>query len=194
MPPNKRTMSVTNYQQHLKGILENIFDQEVVPEWRTKMGPGLYSPRVDVAVGPFGMEAGHQCIPVYDELCDNQRFLLEKLITQHLNNLESETSVQQKLNDLRWTNINARCFMAIEIENRSSRKHLMGGGVNAIALGRVGIAVGYTNEMHRAFMNLCRYFEFLREVGKPTINNRNLLIISREQLVEILENHLVESH
>lgn len=70
----------------------------------------------------------------------------------------------------------------------------MGGGVNAIALGRVGIAVGYTNEMHRAFMNLCRYFEFLREVGKPTINNRNLLIISREQLVEILENHLVESH
>lgn len=185
-------MSVANYQQQLKGLLEGIFDEEVVPEWRTKMGNGLYSPRVDVAVGPFGMEAGHQCIPLYNNLCNEHQGLLEQMVNQHLQNMQSEISVEQKIEDLNFTNINARCFMAIEIENKSSRKHLMGGGVNAIALGRVGIAVGYTNEMHRAFMNLYRYFEFLREVGKPTINNRNLLILSRDQLLEILENHLAQ--
>ena len=88
-------MSVGNYQQHLKNILEAIFQEEVVPEWRTKMGNGLYSPRVDVAVGPFGMEAGHQCIPLYDNLCGNHQHLLEQLVTQHLENLESEISVAQ---------------------------------------------------------------------------------------------------
>jgi hypothetical protein len=182
-------MSVKPYQEKLKDLLEVIITEEVVPEWRTKMGVGLYSPRVDVAVGPFGMEAGHDCIPKYDRLCEINENLMKRMVQQHLENLAVEHDVDQKMHYLRWTNPNSRCFMAIEIENRSIRKHLMGGGVNAIALGRIGIAVGYTDEMHRAFLNLYRYFEFLREVGKPTINNKNLLIISKDQLIDILEHH-----
>ena len=64
----------------------------------------------------------------------------------------------------------------------------MGGAVNAAVLGQVSIAVGYSNLMHKAFLNLYRYFEFLRAVDKPTFNTSNLLIISSEQLIAILND------
>jgi hypothetical protein len=188
-------MSVKEYQIEVKELLERHFDDHVKKEWCTKMGRKLYSPRVDMAVGPFSIENGVWLTEDYDRLFDSHLPLISELALQHLINIEAlrdkkddnaNDLLQEKMDHLRHTNWNSRCFMAIEVENKSSRKHLMGGAVNAIALGRIGIAVGFDEGKHKAFLNLNRYFEFLQQVDKPTIRTHNLLIISREQLIKIL--------
>jgi hypothetical protein len=79
-------------------------------------------------------------------------------------------------------NHNARCFLGIEIENAVSRKHLMGGAINASALGRLGIAVGWTDARVKSFGRLWKYLDFLSRVGKNSFDTSNLLIVSDVQL------------
>ena len=190
-------MSLTEYQQTLRGLLEEKLGSPAVCEWRTQMEANTYSPRLDVAVGPFSIENGVQLIHQYDVLFEKNIVFVTKLIKCHLNNLsfinqdmpteELEEQVHQKLNEIRYFNYNSRCFVAVEIENAVSRKHLMGGAINASVLGRIGIAVGYNNEVHKAFLNLYRYFTFLQSVDKPTFRTNNLLVLSAEQLTNICD-------
>jgi len=159
------------------------------------MAAKIYSPRLDIAVGPFSTVTGIQLIQEYNELFQNNLAFLCKLVKSHLTNLseinpdstddESEMLISQKLYEMQNFNYNSRCFIGIEIENSVSRKHLMGGAINASVLGRIGIAVGFTNKMHNAFLNLYRYFDFLQSVDKPTFKTNNLLVISSEQLMDI---------
>lgn len=188
-------MTLTEYQHTLRGLLEEKLGSPAVCEWRTQMETNSYSPRLDVAVGPFSIENGVQLIHEYDELFENNTVFVAKLIKCHLSNLyyinhdnpseELDERVHQKLYEVRHFNYNSRCFVAVEIENAVSRKHLMGGAINASVLGRIGIAVGYTDEMHNAFLNLYRYFSFLQSVDKPTFRTNNLLVLSAEQLINI---------
>ena len=46
---------------------------------------------------------------------------------------------------------------------------LLGGAVNAAALGRIGIVVAWTSEKLKAFAKLRRYLNFLGIVGKNTL-------------------------
>lgn len=188
-------MPLEEYQQTLRELLQNRTGSPTVCEWRTQMTAQTYSPRLDIAVGPFSIDDGVQLIQEYDVLYQNNIPFLTQLVRCHLSNLEIinnnkavdevEALINHKLDEMRHFNFNSRCFIAIEIENAVSRKHLMGGAINASVLGRVGIAVGYTQEMHNAFLNLYRYFAFLQSVDKPTFRTNNLLVISSEQLIEI---------
>lgn len=188
-------MSLTEYQHTLRELLEEKLGSPAVCEWRTQMEANSYSPRLDVAVGPFSIENGVQLVHEYDALFEKNTVFVAKLIKCHLTNLsyinqntpteELDERVYQKLNQVRNFNYNSRCFVAVEIENAVSRKHLMGGAINASVLGRIGIAVGYTAEMHNAFLNLYRYFSFLQSVDKPTFRTNNLLVLSAEQLISI---------
>ncbi|OJW31544.1 MAG: hypothetical protein BGO54_13865 [Sphingobacteriales bacterium 46-32] len=192
-------MAVKEYQQELKELLKNHFSNEdVKTEWRTKMKKGLYSPRVDVAIGPFAVDEGVRYTLEHSDMFNRHLSLFHRLVEQHLINLNiitEDTSNEQKqflmekkMQEIQWTNLNGRCFLAIEVENKISRKHLMGGAVNAAVLGKIGIAVGFTKDKHKAFLNLYRYFQFLKDVEKPTFKTDNLLIISASQLVDILDN------
>lgn len=51
-------------------------------------------------------------------------------------------------------NANARCLLAIEIETASTKKHNMGSIVNAAYLGRIGIAIGYSEKALKAFLRI----------------------------------------
>lgn len=191
-------MTVNQYQQVLRELLEARFASPTTCEWRAQMGNGLYSPRLDIAVGPYSIENDVQLIGKYDELYQNNSHFITKLIKQHLSNLSIinnqmtseniENIVNNKFAEIQHFNYNARCFVSVEIENLVSRKHLMGGAINTSVLGRIGITVGYTNKMHNAFINLYRYFEFLQNVDKPTFRTNNLLVISSTQLLEICNN------
>ena len=88
--------------------------------------------------------------------------------------------------ELKILNENSRCLLAIEIENNVSRKHLLGGAVNAAALGRLGIVVGWTENKVKALVKLQTYWDFLYSVGKNTFNTRNLVILSPQQLSEAI--------
>ena len=191
-------MSVEAYQAKVKALLEENLGLETLIEWRSRMDVGLYAPRVDIAVGPFAYENGIHLTAEHNELFNNWHPFFIMLCHIHLENLElidnntpedrKRAMVMKKMDTIYQTNYNARCFIAIEVENNVSRKHLMGGAINASVLSRIGIAVGYTEEKHRAFLKLYRYFEFLRNVDKPTFNTSNLLIISKDQLTNAILN------
>lgn len=157
-------MSVDAYQASIKALFEENLGLGTLIEWRSKMGVELYAPRVDIAIGPFAYENGIHMTSEHNNLFNRYQQLFLMLCHIHLENLDlihndtpddqKRAMVMEKLNTIYHTNYNARCFLAIEVENNVSRKHLMGGVINAPVLGRIGIAVGYSEEKHRAFLKL----------------------------------------
>ena len=159
---------------------------------RDEYGLEIYSPRIDVAVGPFATHErlGH----IYDEMMDNPRIrrFIERLIEYNRLNLERHDGFVRAatFEEITESNYNARCLIAIEIENQVSRKHLMGGAINASALGRIGIVIPWSNEKLKAFVKLVRYLQYLKYAEKNTFNTTNLLIITREQIQSAIEEAL----
>jgi len=193
-------MNLKEYQEYVSTLLELNLDSQTVPEWRTSLNRDYYSPVLDVAVGPFSIRDGENHILDYTELFERNIDFISKLVRTHFGNLslisdkcnveEMQEQVRLKVEDLSSFNLNSRCFIAVEIENSVSRKHLMGGAINASVLGRIAIVSGYSDEKHNAFLKLYRYFMFLQSVGKPTFKTNNLLIVSASQLLEICESNL----
>lgn len=174
-------------------------------EWRAIENiSGIYSPRVDIAVGPFSVIRGGTCSIEHDQLVDDSQVFLKHMIRYHRSNVAryrntDDARIDEALHlpsitDLKYHNRNARCFLAIEIENRVSRKHLLGGAVNAAALGRVGVVVGWNEEKVAAIIKLQAYWDFLGTVGKPSYPTKNLLILSPEQLRSSINAALTSQH
>ncbi|MCC6242136.1 MAG: hypothetical protein IT353_04815 [Gemmatimonadaceae bacterium] len=156
-------------------------------EWHAFSGTdSQYSPRLDLAVGPFaigGLNLGEK----YDELSIVHRKYIESLWRAHASNIGcSDEDTSGMFHTVSSQNSNARCFLAIEIENRGSRKHILGGMLNAAALGRFGIMIGWTEESVHMLVRARRYLEFLLEVRKPSLPFSNLLILNREQAEQYL--------
>ncbi len=176
-------MKSKEYQSILKAKLQEIYNEEVKIEWTSMKGnKEVYSPRVDVSVGPFAEDQKY--IEEYNNLLDVSENFINKLIQKHNENLnyfglEADENLFERLKDF---NENARCFICIEIENKVSRKHLIGGLVNASALGRIGILIPWTSEKLKAFIKLRNYLKFLGRVGKNTFKTDNILILTKEQL------------
>lgn len=182
---------IRQFQDALGRRLTTLLKVEVRPEWRTMAGLAMYSPCLDVAVGPFAtgdLQLGEK----FDALLAQHHEFLHHLYELSTENLDrhGEGGERFDFNDLARRNWNSRCFLAIEIENRVSRKHLMGGAINAAALGRIGIAVGWTPDKVRAFVKLRSYLLYLARVGKNTFNPINLLVLSRQQLSGAIGRHL----
>lgn len=181
--------SVREYQTQLKEKLSDVFPALPVEiEWAAMtVERALYSPRLDAAVGPFATQS--ICIDEYDQLVREFEPLLSNLFEVHRANLRAHGQPDSHFDFERLCtrNLNARCFLAFEIENAVSRKHLMGGAINAAALGRIGLAVAWNQEKLRAFVRMRNYLLFLGEVGKNTFDPSNLLILSKEQVMEALD-------
>jgi hypothetical protein len=153
-------------------------------EWSTMRGhPDFYSPRLDVAVGPFAT-GNLQCGRDFDTLlkrCGTFVRCAYDLSNENFSAFGERNEIFD-FGEVTHRNWNARCFIAIEIENKVTRKHLMGGAVNAAALGRLGIAVGWTQDKVIAFVKLRTYLLYLAALGKNTFHPINLLVLSKEQL------------
>ena len=177
---------VKKYQGELAEGLKSAFgDIPVETEWITMRGEvARYSPRLDIAVGPFATGDARYG-KEFNQLFEKHETLIRKLYELHCENLGTygEREEIAELKAMATFNYNARCFLAIEIEHQSSRKHLMGGAINAAALGRFGIAIGWTKEKVRAFVKLRTYLLFLARVGKNSFNPHNLLVLSAEQML-----------
>ena len=149
---------------------------------------GVYSPRLDVAVGPFAT-GDLQYGGAFDTLLRRYGTFVRSAYDLSNENFDAfgERSQKFSFGQVTQRNWNARCFLAIEIENKVTRKHLMGGAVNAAALGRVGIAVGWTHDKGIAFVKVWTYLLYLGAVGKNTFSPVNLLVLSREQILLALK-------
>ncbi len=164
----------------------------VEKEWRAiKNQRGVYSPRIDIAIGPFAERQQYQ--NEYNNLFDEQRKFIESLYEYNRLNIDNYQNTSRvlsisPLSEIRNMNNNSRCFAVIEIENAVSRKHLLGGVVNASALGRIGIVIGWTFDKINALVRLREYWYFLKMRGKNTYNTTNVFILTPEQFDISIKN------
>jgi hypothetical protein len=175
-------------QRILAGALRERFPAiQVTSEWAALADePALYSPRVDIAVGPFAIDTRLE--DDYDTLVHVHRAFLGQLHASFEHNVRS-FNIDDRIPDLAFTcslNRNARCFLAIEIEGSGSRKHTMGGAINAAALGRVGVSAACSSAELKKLLKMRRYLRFLASVGKNTFDTTNLLVVTTQQLAEAL--------
>jgi hypothetical protein len=176
-------------QHHWLHGLTARFGSECVKEWSAfARTTDRYSPRLDIAVGPFSTEAGARRTAAYRSLAQTHRRFLEQLWGYHSENERQHNASSSRatpdLESALDANRNARCFLAIEIENEVSRKHLMGGIINAVSLGHLGVAIGWNEGKVHAMFRARAYLYFLESVDKPTMRVANLLILSRDQANE----------
>jgi hypothetical protein len=161
----------------------------VQSEWAALSGEvARYSPRIDFVVGPFATGSA-RLAGDYGDMLVGHRPLIERLYASYRANVSrlDETDSVASLVSACARNPNARCFVAIEIERTGSRKHMMGGCVNAAALGRIGIVVACSEERLRALLKIRRYLLFLATVGKNSFDPSNLFVVSEEQLLQGLQ-------
>jgi hypothetical protein len=192
---------VKQFQIDVATNISSIYrEDQIVIEWRAiDNTTGIYSPRIDVAIGPFSTIRGDNCIDEYDLLTDETSRFINRLILHHKNNIDryrmtNDSRIDESLDlpdiqKIKYANRNARCFIAIEVENEVSRKHLLGGAVNAAALGRIGVVVGWTESKLKALIKLQAYWDFLGSVGKNTYRTTNLLILSPDQLLKAINDN-----
>lgn len=186
-------MTTKEYQNIIHLLIQTkLEDLEVKNEWTAFTGyRNHYSPRVDIAIGPFSVVTGQNQTQVYNQLVATEKIQLfiRKLYQIHIENIGLEVNNEITIppfEDLIYKNQNARCFLAIEIENENSKKHIMGSLINAASLGRIGIGVAYTEKTMRTFIRIMNYLGFLRRVEKNTYDTTNFLIVSKNQMQNIL--------
>jgi hypothetical protein len=128
--------SVTLFQQEMAALSGHIYSRRssmVEKEWRAFANTqGLYSSRVDIAVGPFSIVRGGNCIIFHDAVLEFSQQFIQRLIYHHTDNVNKyrhaddpriDNALQlPTMEGLRTFNRNARCFLAIEIENEVTRK------------------------------------------------------------------------
>jgi hypothetical protein len=76
----------------------------------------------------------------------------------------------------------------LEIENKNTRKHIMGSIVNAASLGRVGIGIGFTAEVTETFPTILNYLSFLKNVEKNGYDTCKFLVLTIEQMEDLITN------
>lgn len=174
-----------DYQNLAKASLDRTY-REVKVQWCPFLGAGreIYAPKVDIAVGPFAEER-ERFGDKYGELLRQTKPFIESLIECHNQNIE-DAEETASFDPISVFNLNARCLLAIEIEESGSRKHCLGNLVNASALGRIGLLIARSEEMRRTFLRQRVYLRFLANVGKNTFKTDNSLVLSAEQFDECL--------
>ncbi len=188
-------MSTPDYQKELYQKLAATFPN-VVNEWRTFSSgeKNKYGPRVDIAIGPYNIEGIPENLTNhYNALVKQEpvKSFLQKAHNFHIQNLDStiyDEVIHPGFLEVVERNQNARCLIAIEIENLNSRKHIMGSIVNAAALGRIGIGIGFTNKALKSFLRIINYLSFLKNVEKNGYDTANFLVLSIDQMDELLND------
>lgn len=198
--PNRETKRLQNFGiSELKKIIPNQVDNtmnrrdkisvEIKKEWipfDKREYPGMSSPIIDIAVGPFA--TGERRIGEYNELIKELSVVrfLRKAKEFHLENLKNYNIPENYvgLDDFEngsFSNKNARCFFAIEIEGREDRKVILSDIVNTSAMGRVGIIVSKSEKVLKIFCRLLYYQWYLKLAGKPNFIVSNVMILSEQQ-------------
>jgi len=173
--------TVKTYQNSVCNYLKTIFgENNVKKEWnvakdsRDDYTRELYSPRLDVAVGPFNI-----CKDPYAN--DD----ISSIITTHENFLRkiwlnSELKTGSFSNFIHDKNKNPRCLLAIEIENSGSSKHMLGNIANVSIIGSIGIVVPFNDKQLSLCKRIKAYVTFATKVNKISDVFKNVLIVNKK--------------
>jgi hypothetical protein len=175
-------------------------------KYNSERGYRSYSPMIDVSVGPFSETAGQTLWRQYDDLVKFSKGFLNDLLSQfranykafgegifNVNQRTIPTSFENFLSNAKDVNWNARCFMAIEVEQSGSKKHLLGDMVNVSISGRIGIVIGCKDkEVLDSFLRQLEYFAYTRDMKKLKFNSRNIIVLKPTQFENTLAKYLYE--
>jgi hypothetical protein len=180
---------VTNFQNYSVTALRAIFGNDnVTREWNVAKDSGdyysreLYTPRLDIGIGPYNIHGdvinGQKRI---NDAIDTYIDLIRDIY------LSSEASNYGTFEDfLKHKNRNPRCFLAIEIENSGSSKHMLGNIINVSALGSIGIIVPFNEKELSLCRRITKFFDFAARVEKMRPAYKNVLIIEKERFSQII--------
>ena len=186
MPSKAQTRK---YQDKVTNLLVRIFGEaNVRKEWdvaknsQDGFNRDLYCPRVDIAIHPINITT------------DVENNVIE--INNVHRRFQSFVDGLQQISGITLgeCNKNPRCFLAIEIEKKGSRKHMLGDIVNASSIGEIGIIVPWDDKTYKAFERIKGYLDFIKSVGKTSDSPKNLLMIPKTKLKQFLENFIKENH
>jgi hypothetical protein len=159
---------------------------EVKKEWDSAKKTGddhtraHYRPRLDFVIGPFNIDGKiHENNKAITGAC--------KRFSRILRRMKSEDSYFHE-HDFRL-NDNPRCFLAIEMEDTNSEKHMIGSVVNASAMGKIGFVIG-VDEADKKLKRIRDYLEFLKQVNKSDLKMSNLIILPYATFSAILDDCL----
>lgn len=188
MSRGKKGREVKKYQELAYNSLRRIFgDDNVKKEWNVAKNTKddftreLYCPRLDIAVGPFNIDM--------NLTYNNEK--INRSVNVHRNFLkrmwrDSELRIGSFDDFLRNKNGNPRCFLAIEIENSGSSKHMLGNIVNVSIIGTIGIVIPFNEKKLSLCKRIKKYVTFTTEVGKIKTTFKNVLIVSKKNFLRAL--------
>jgi len=191
MPRGEKSREVRNYQELVCNSLRRIFgENNIKKEWdvakdgRDDFTRELYCPRLDIAVGPFNV----------DRNVNHNDMEIERTVRTHRNLISrmlrySERRVGNINEFLRNKNENPRCFLAIEIENSGSSKHMLGNIANVSIIGSIGIVIPFNDKKLSLCKRIRKYIAFATDVGKIKTIFKNVLIINKENFLQVLDQN-----
>lgn len=166
-------------------LCKRIFGDDMVEkEWDIKkeaqddVSSRFYCPRVDVVVAPINITLE---IDWNIELINNLHCLYQDWV-------ERLASKDKSPNFSENRNQNPRCWLAIEIEQSGSRKHHLGGMLNAAVLGKVGILLSWKRKRLKHLRRIRGYLYYLRRVEKISEPVDNLLILHGDDFLDSLKS------
>gem|GEM_PF-994622 len=200
--PCRKPSPVPPYTNRMAELLRCVFSNPpyaVKAEWRpmlreevrprrTRAWRSMYSPALDLAIGPFATDRPY--VDEYDLMVTRSKsMLLDMFRCFKLNLREFGSSYPAGAFTRIWRlNPNSRCFLAIEIERRNrSMKYLEGSMFNSSAYGRIGILVAWDQSRLDDLLRAREHFTYLGALRKNTFNTENLLILNKEQFSQSLE-------
>ncbi len=141
----------------------------------------VYGPRIDVAVGPFNPRLPNHDVGIDDTEKMKQHPLTQKLFTEG-NKGDTRGTVDSLWNDL------SRCYLAVEVEFNGSSKHIMGGIINAVSSGSIGVVVGNKNTINK-LKRISNYLLRLNDYGLVKTNNLgNLWVFEDIEFLDFLKS------
>jgi len=171
--------------------------------YRSQKGYRCYSPIIDISVGPFSERRGVSLWKEYDDLVEFSSMLINDMLQQFKVNYQNfgegffeikertiPRSYRNFLSANEDANWNARCFMAIEVENSGSKKHLLGDILNVSISGRIGILIGYNDKTFNSFLRQLEYFAYSIKAGKLKFNSKNIIVLKPDQFESILNKNV----
>ncbi|WFO74923.1 hypothetical protein J4526_07575 [Desulfurococcaceae archaeon MEX13E-LK6-19] len=171
-------------------LLKKVFGKDLVKkEWNIaveaedlwkRLRNKTYVPRIDYVVGPFNITSSRDNLREINEAYNNYRGLIQDFIKNGFTN-----NFNGKWNE------NPRCFIAIEVENKTSIKHRLGSMLNASFMGKIGLIVAQNERTFKSFQKLLTYLNTVTELRKTPIRApENIIVIREQNFKEILKRYI----